>query len=370
VIVPEPLQQVDRTYVRWSGNKLSYFSGCDYFRLSHRPELKRAALLGLEEFGLNVAASRVTTGNHVLYHRLEESLGRFFNAEAALLTSNGYTTNLIVAQGLAGEFSHVLLDDAAHPSLCDAAEALGCPILKFAHRSPSALNAAVRRGGPGAKYILLTDGMFSRDGSVAPLKEYMRILPRDACMLVDDAHGAGILGAHGRGTLEHHRVGRQRVFQTVTLSKAFGVFGGAILGSKRLRSKLIERSRLFVASTPLPLPLVNAAIQAVRILEREASLRRRLAQNAQYVRDAVRPGMTNPEARGPIIALRPAGATATAGLKRALLKAGIFPPFIKYPGGPSSGYFRFVISSEHTRAQLDALIEVLIREGTRFVPLG
>src|SRR6516162_7197898 len=108
---PAPLQQLDRTYVRFKGRKLSYFSGCDYYRLASHPEVLEALRIGAERYGLNVAASRLTTGNHVLYLELEKALSRFFGAEDALLVSTGYATNLVVAQALAGNFSHALIDE-------------------------------------------------------------------------------------------------------------------------------------------------------------------------------------------------------------------------------------------------------------------
>src|SRR5262245_42323385 len=136
---PEPLQQINRTYVRFRNRKLSYFSGCDYFRMASDPRVMAAVRAGLQRFGLNVAASRLTTGNHALYARLERALSRFFDAESALLTGGGYITNLIVCQTLAGRFSHALIDERAHPSLADAARFLDCPVLKFRHQDPNEL---------------------------------------------------------------------------------------------------------------------------------------------------------------------------------------------------------------------------------------
>src|SRR3989454_1295854 len=162
---PEPLQQLDRTYVRFRNRKLSYFSGCDYFRLASHPRVIAALQAGVKKYGLNVAASRLTTGNHVLYRQLEERLGDFFNAENALLVSTGYLTNLVVAQALARSFSHALMDEKSHPSLRDAARFLDCPVLQFKHRDVGDLAGSVRRCGPASKLILLTDGMVSHDGS-------------------------------------------------------------------------------------------------------------------------------------------------------------------------------------------------------------
>ncbi len=366
MIEPAPLQQVDRTYVRFQGRKLSYFSGCDYFRLASHPEVSRAVQNGARKFGLNVAASRLTTGNHVLYGQLEQRLARFFAAPDALLVSSGYVTNLVVAQALAGSFSHALLDEESHPSLADAAQILECPVLRFRHLEPESVASSVHRCGPGARLLLLTDGMFSHNGSAAPLAEYLKILPRDAMMLVDDAHAAGVLGRTGRGSLEHAGVGRRRIIQTITLSKAIGVFGGAILGTYSLRRRIVERSHMFVGSTPPPLPLANGALRAVEILSRDKSLGRRLRHNTKYLKGALRAaGLRLADHPGPIVALVPANPRTAAALSTTLLTAGIYPPLIKYPGGPSQGYFRFVVSSEHTREQLDRLIGVLATAAKR-----
>src|SRR5438045_2361608 len=147
MIEPEPLQQVDRTYVRFQNRKLSYFSGCDYFRMASDPRVLAAIQAGLKSFGLNVAASRLTTGNHVLYAQLEAALSRFFDAESALLTGGGYLTNLIVCQTLSGRFSHALIDERAHPSLSDASRFLDCPVLKFRHRDLADFERSVKRCG-------------------------------------------------------------------------------------------------------------------------------------------------------------------------------------------------------------------------------
>jgi 8-amino-7-oxononanoate synthase len=357
---PEPLQQLHRTYVRYHRRTLSYFSGCDYFRLASHPRVIAAVHAGVRQYGLNVAASRLTTGNHVLYRELEAELAGFFAAESALVVPSGYSTNLIVAQTLAGNFSHALIDDGAHTSLSDAARLLECPVLQFKSRDAEVLARAAHRCGPGAKLLVLTDGMFANDGSAAPLAAYLDRLPKDALLLVDDAHGAGVLGRTGKGAIEHAGVSRRRIVQTVTLSKAFGAYGGAILSTAQFRQRVLDRSRMFTGSTPLPLPLANAALAGVRLLRADPDLRRKLLDNAAYVKTSLRQaGLALAETPGPIVPLLPRFPREAARLRRALLAAGIFPPFIKYPGGPPNGYFRFVISSEHSRSQLDALNQVL-----------
>jgi 7-keto-8-aminopelargonate synthetase-like enzyme len=356
----ELLQQVDRTFVLWRGRKLSYFAGCDYFRLSSHPAVMTALRAGLEDFGLNVAASRRTTGNHQLYSQLEQSLARFFGVEAAMLVSSGYTSNLALAQALAGEFTHALIDERAHACLFDAAQFLGARVFKFRHRNAQDAAGIAKRLTRRAKILLLTDGLFSHSGEVAPLDDYLRLLPDTVTLLVDDAHGAGVLGKRGRGTPEFLSVPRHRIIQTITLSKAFGVYGGAILGTNQLKEQILTRSRYFIGNTPLPLPLAAAALASLKMVRADSGWQRRLAFNIGYIKAALREaGMTVNDGPGPIVPVHPRDEREASSLKRALLAAGIHPPFINYLGGPRDGYFRFVISSEHSAEQLDRLASVL-----------
>ncbi len=340
---------------------LSYFGGCDYFRMASHPVVIAAVGEGVRRFGLNVAASRATTGNHALYPKLEKQLAQFFKGEAALLVSNGYVTNLVAVQALAGNFSHALIDERAHASLVDASSFLDCPVLKFEHRDPADASRALKRCGTGARPILLTDGMFSHDGSVAPLRAYLKLLPRDGWVLVDDAHGAGTLGATGRGSIELEGVSRRRIIQSITLSKAFGVYGGAVICARDMRERMTG-TRMFIGGTPLPLPLAYAVSRSLEILGDDRSFRVRLNQNASRVKQAVRKMGFNPaQTPGPIVRFDLNEPREVSRLKRTLLAAGILPPLIHYLGGPKHGYFRFVISSEHTPKQLDTLIEALSR---------
>jgi len=202
--------------------------------------------------------------------------------------------------------------------------------------------------------------MFSRDGVVAPLREYLAVAPRSAVFLVDDAHGAGVLGRNGRGALEHCGVDRERIIQTITLSKAFGVYGGAILGPKKLRERIFKHSSMFIGSTPLPLPLAGAALASVKFVAAHPELRERMSRNAERVRAPLRAhGFDVPNNPGPLFALAARNAATAARVAGALAKGGIYPSLSRYPGTPRGGMFRFVISSEHTTAQLDALCEVL-----------
>jgi 7-keto-8-aminopelargonate synthetase-like enzyme len=354
-----PLESAGLNEVWQRGRKLVHFSGCDYFRLTHDPHLAAAAKKELTATGLNVAASRLTTGDRAIYHRLESALTKFFRCESAVVLSDGYRAPLALAQAFAGDFTHAFIDELAHGASLDAAQMLGCPIQKFPHRDAAALKKLLARGGKNFRPVILTDGMFSADGSVAPLRAYLKILPRSGMIFVDDAHGLGLLGANGRGAVELENVSRERVVQCGTLSKAFGAFGGVVLCSRAVRGKILAHSRSYAGATPLPPPLAGAALAALKILSGDKSRRKKITANTAWLRAQLRvTGWEIPATPGPIVRLPVLNAADEARLKKLLLTAGIFPPFLKY-GAATHGTFRFVISSEHSRAHLRLLAKVL-----------
>ncbi len=354
----EPLQQVDRTSVRYRGRKLIYFGGCDYFRLASHPDVLAALRDGVARFGLNVAASRFTTGNHVVYERLERAVRRFFDAETATLVSSGYLTNLILAQALAGEFTRAFIDSRAHQSLQDCVQFLGCPVTEYPHADVAALTAALRKRRSKSRVLLLTDGMFSHNGTIAPLGDYLALLPRGSKIVVDDAHGAGTLGKSGRGTCEALEIRSNHIIRTISLSKAFGVYGGAILGPMALREKILERSRILRGNTPLPLPLASAAIRGLALLRADTSLRRRLLNNIAFVKESLSNRKASDHAElTPVLAVCPNSPAKARLLRKRLLAARIYPTEISY--ADEQVYFRFALSSEHEHKHLERLVSVL-----------
>ena len=360
-LLAKPLTFVDATHVRLGRRRLVYFAGCDYFRLASHPRVLAAARDAITSQGLNVAASRITTGNHPIYRRLERSLARFFGVPAAVVFSNGYVTNSAVAQALAGDFTHAFLDERAHSSLADASALLRCPVIRFGHRDQVALAKLIRKAGRSCRPIVMTDGLCAHDGGVAPLRAYLRLLPSSGWLLVDDSHGAAIVGEHGGGAVELEAIPRRRVIQTSSLSKGFGVYGGVVLCPATVADRIAAQSRLFSGNTPLPPPLAAGVLASIAVLRRESSRRRRLRENAAHLKGILRAvGLNLPATPASIVALPPTDAAATSRLRAALLKADIYPSHTRYPGTPADGYFRFVISSEHTREQLDRLLGVLV----------
>lgn len=360
---PDELQFAGLNEVRFRGRSLLYFSGCDYFRLARHPEVAQAAMATITEEGLSVAASRRTTGNHPLYGRLEAALAGFFDTPSALVLPDGYFAPMAVAQALAGGYSHVFIDEFAHGALHDAARMLEVPATSFNHRDAADLARHIAQSGRNSRPLVLTDGLFGHDGSVAPLRAYLELLPPGGLLLVDDAHGVGILGASGKGAMEFEGVpARQarRVVVCATLSKAFGTYGGVVLASSAWREKILGRSRMFAGTTPLPLPLAGAALAALKILRREPGRRERLRHHVSYVRAQLRAaGWDIADTPGPMVRLPPLTGRGTHDLKSRFLAAGIYPPLLKYGASSARGFFRLVIASEHTSAQLDQVIGVL-----------
>lgn len=326
-----PLQQIDRTYVLWRGQKLSYFGGCDYYRLSSHPRILESIRKGIQKYGLSVSASRVTTGNHPLYEKLEQRIAEFFHFPAAVYLPSGYSANLAIGEALAGEVETAYIDEKAHPSLQTAATMLGCRVIQFPHRKLKRVR--------GEHIVIITDGVFGQDGALAPLRGYLRVLPKAGRLWIDEAHGAG--------TRDLLNLPASRVIQTVTFSKAFGVYGGAVLGTASLARKVMSTA-IFAGQTPLPLPLANACLTAMDLLKPGSPLRKRLHENLSGF-------------GSPIIQVAP----GSAALKAKLLRKQIFPSWIRYPGGPPGGYFRFAISSEHTKQQLNDLQAVIRWRGGR-----
>ncbi|MGV3773406.1 MAG: aminotransferase class I/II-fold pyridoxal phosphate-dependent enzyme [Verrucomicrobiales bacterium] len=324
--------------------------------MASHPAVLEAVMEGLGNYGLNVAASRKTTGNHPVYHQLETALQRFFGAEKAVLTSNGYLSNLVLLQGIQLGVDVVLMDEKGHGSLLDAAAVAELRVVKFKHRDAADLASKLGRYR-GKRVLVATDGVFSHDGRVAPLVEYLALLPPDGRLLVDDSHGAGVLGDRGRGTLEYCGITDDRTIQTITLSKAFGVYGGAVLCDAETRTGIMTRSRIFVGNTPMPLPLAYGALKAVELLK-NPHYRKHLQSHIKRLKTGCSLSETWPGI-SPVIGVAPHNPAGAKELGRALRKENVFPSFIKYPGGAAEGYFRFALSSEHSTEQIDALARAL-----------
>ncbi len=358
---PAVLRPAGMNWVEERGRRWAYFGGCDYLRLAWHGAIHEAVRTAVGELGVSAGASRMTTGNLPVYLELERALGRFFGVAGAVVTGSGYVAPTVAVQALAEEHTHVLLDERAHGCLLDAALVSGLPVGRYPHRSATGLREAARACGRRARVLVLTDGVWATSGEATPVGDYLEVLPKGGTVVVDDAHGAGVLGKRGRGTPEWAGLGPGEVVMTITLSKAFGCYGGAVLGSAELKERIRRTGRAFIGNTPVGPALAAAAVKAVEILraegrERRARLRAKVEQVRAGIRDA---GGRAGEGPGPLVVRVPRGVADGRWLEGRLRAAGIHPPWIRYPQGPAERFFRFALSSEHEEAQVAALAAVL-----------
>lgn len=351
--------QIAPTTVEWRGRELLYFGGSDYFRLSWNRGIRGVIRRAVDTLGPNVAASRTTTGNHPLYAGLERDLARMFRFPSAVLTSSGYLAPLVAVQGLAGSIGQVHRARTAHGCLRDAADLLGVSATDF--DSVDDLQKQLGRPRKPGTPLVMTNGLSPLDGSLAPVSELLSVLPEEGWLLVDDAHGVGTLGRKGRGALEVQGVRDPRVLLTGTLSKAFGCYGGFVLGSKTFRDRVVEQGRCFQGNTPPPLPWVAGARAALRLLEeRGTGWRRTLATRIQQAREVFPDSDPRRHAIGPTLVLVPQDPRATRRIGRRLQAAGIYPSWIRYSQGPADRFFRFALSSAHTTGEVSRLREAVM----------
>ncbi|MBX3363698.1 MAG: pyridoxal phosphate-dependent aminotransferase family protein [Phycisphaeraceae bacterium] len=340
------------------GREVVTFGGCDYLGLAHHPAVIEALRRGVDDYGLSASASRETTGNTIAHDRLEQRLAEFAGLDSALLVSEGYLANVTLCQTLVDRYSVALVDDRAHRSLADAARAVGMRVLTYPHLDAG---AASRLAHANPRAMVLTDGVFTADGALAPLPELLAGLPGDGVLVVDDCHGFGVLGPRGRGTLEHFGLNDPRLIVTTTLAKGIGVYGGAIIGGRDLIMQARGASA-YRCVTPIPPAIAVAAKAALDVHACELALVRRLRANASHMRDRLierQLSTTDHHPHVPIFAFTLDSRERMQTLSDEALAAGFLVPLIEYPGGPAPAYFRLSVSALHESAQIEALMDCL-----------
>jgi 7-keto-8-aminopelargonate synthetase-like enzyme len=363
------LRFVDRTKVVHEGRTYVFFGGNDYHRLSNHPAVIEAFCAAARREGLNSAGSRTTTGNHPLYEELERALAAFFEAPEAVVFSSGYLGNLVLLQAMGGDFQRYFMDARAHSSITDAAAILDRDrVHRFRHLDPDDLANVLRAHlRPDERPLVLTDGVFPSTGIMAPLAAYRRVVePWGGAILVDDAHGVAVVGPTGKGCVEEQGLPAEGVFVTGTLSKGFGAFGGFIVCGRELAETIRARSLAFIGSTGMSLPLAAACLKSIEILRSTPSMIASQRACVARVREALRVlGFAMPASPAPIVSVTFGDEARNGALREALLAAGIYPPFINYPGCPPGGHFRFTISSAHADEDVDRLLAVLTAAARR-----
>jgi len=357
------LQFLDNTRVRDGRRTLLYFGGCNYLGLAWHPALRRAMAKACESGPFQTGASRRTTGEHPDFLETERAIARFFHAGSAAFFATGYLASMAALEGLRSEATHVLLDAGAHRCLRDGARLTGHPVIEFTAWDAGALRAALRALPRGARPLVATDGTGAIRPGIAPLDAFLALLPEAGLLVVDDAHGAGTVGPGGRGAVALHGIQDPRVLQSVTLAKAFAVAGGAVLGAEPLVRRIREMAGAYTGSTAQPLGILAAVRAAVRLVDRSPGRVRRFQSNqALFARVTSGIPRLDVDPRTPVSIVHPADAAQAEALRTSLEAAGIHAPWIRYPGGPETGFFRFALSAAHSPTEIRLLASVL-RQG-------
>lgn len=354
------LQFVDATHVRVGRRTLLYFAGCGYLGLAFHPQVRRALADAALAGPLQAGASRATTGEQPEYRHFERRLARFFQVEDAVFVPTGYLASITACQALRPEVTAILLDDHAHACVADGARLTGHPVLRFGHGDLRDLSAKLKSLPRGSRPLIACDGTQGTRGGFTPLAAYLEKLPANGWLLVDDAHGAGATGPGGRGACALMKLRDTRIVQTISLAKAFGVSGGAVLATAERIGAVKTQGPGWIGSTAPLLPVIAALECALNLISREPQRARRLQSNAEMLHELLprRPEIQS-DPRTPVVGVFPHSADEVGAIRRALLKVGIHPPFIRYLSGPVGGFYRFAVLADHTPAQVKQLAAAL-----------
>jgi len=343
------------------GKKVLNMCANNYLGFANHPKLKEAAKKAIDEFGVGPAAVMTIAGTMSLHLELEEKLAKFKGAEATISFQSGFNANLATIPAIVGKEDAIFSDELNHASIIDGCRLSRATIIRFAHRDPADLERKLREeGGKYRRKLVITDGVFSMDGDIAPLPEIAEISEKyDALLMVDDAHGEGVLGRGGRGIVDHFGLHGKVHIEVGTLSKAFGVVGGYVAGSKALIEFLKQKGRPFLFSSAVTPADVAACIAAVDILTESDELVRKLWDNASYFKKGmVERGFDIGHSETPITPVMLGEAPLAQEFSRRLFEEGIFAQAIGYPTVPrGKARIRVMISATHSRDDLDFALD-------------
>ena len=355
--------------VTLEGRQVILMASNDYLGLATDARLKQAAIAATERFGVGAGASRLISGTLRPHQDLEAALAKFKGTEAALVFGSGYLANIGLIPALIGSEGLILADRLCHASLIDGCRLSGAELRVFRHRDTTQLGSLLARRTPRRDTLIVTDGVFSMDGDLAPLPELISLVERYAArLLVDDAHGTGVLGAQGRGTLEHFGVEGRQPFHMGTLSKAFGTSGAYVAGPESLIRYLVSTARSFIYTTAPPPATAAAALAALQIIQTEPERRARLWANRDRFYSGLQAmGYRLAESRSPIIPVLIGETEKTLALADRLLELGVYAPAIRPPTVPKgTGRIRTTVTSEHTADHLNIVLAAFGQAGREF----
>lgn len=364
--LPRVLGSEQKARVVMDGKKVITLSSNNYLGLNTHPKLRKAAIEATKKFGVGSGAVRPIAGNMKLHEDLEKRLARFKRTEACLTLQSGFTANTGVIQALFEEGDIIISDELNHASIID-----GCRLTKaerkvYPHKDMEGLEKVLRESKNAKKVMVVTDGVFSMDGDIAPLKEIAEISEKHgAFVMVDDAHASGVLGRNGRGTVDHFRIHEKVDLQIGTLSKAIGCLGGYVAGSKDLREYLMNRCRPFLFSTSHPPAVAASCIAAIDVLEQEPELLDKLWANTRYFKNGLRDlGFNTGHSETPITPVITGSSKSAMELSASLFKEGVFALSIVFPMvAEDKARIRTIVTAQHTKEDLDECLEAFEKVG-------
>src|SRR5262245_29981497 len=354
---------------RFDGRDVINLASNNYLGLTTHPKLREAALEAVRKYGAGSGAVRTISGTMSLHMQLEERIAAFKNVEACVVFQSGFAANAGTVSAILGPDDHIISDELNHASIIDGCRLSRAKIHVFPHKDVDAagIKLAELSSLPGRK-LLISDGVFSMDGDIGPLPGLVEAAERyGAIMMVDDAHSSGVLGRNGRGTIDHFGLHGRVPIQVGTLSKAIGVLGGYVCGSRDLIEFLYHRARPFLFSTSHPPAVAAACLAAFDVLEQEPERMANLWNNTRYFKQGLKSaGFDTGVSETPITPVMAGEAKRAHEFSRALFEEGVLATGIGFPTVPEGkARVRTIVTATHTRDELDRALEVFRRVARR-----
>ncbi len=351
------------------GQKVLNFCSNNYLGLANHPKLVAAANAAIAKYGIGPAAVRSIAGTMDLHVALEQRLAKFKGVEAAITFQSGFTANLATIPALVGKEDVIFSDRLNHASIIDGCRLSGAKIIAYEHNDPTSLEEQIKANlSQYRRALVVTDGVFSMDGDIAPLPDIYEVAKKyDILLMVDDAHGEGVLGKGGRGIVDHFGLHGKVDVEVGTMSKAFGVVGGVVAGDAKIIEWLRQRGRPFLFSSAVTAPDAAACLAAVDLLEESTELVDRLWNNANYFKsEMARLGFNTGVSTTPITPIMLGEAPLAQQFSRELFEEGVFAMSIGYPTVPQGkARIRVMISAAHDRDDLGKGLDAFAKVGKK-----
>jgi len=350
----------------YDGREVINLCSNNYLDLANHPRLKEAARRAIDDLGVGPGAVRTIAGNMAIHRELEAELARFKRTEATLLFQSGFTANAGTVSAVLGKEDIIVSDELNHASIIDGARLAGATKKIYPHRDVEAARQLLRESPGARRPLLITDGVFSMDGDIAPLPDLVAAAEEfGAIMMVDDAHASGVVGRQGRGTIDHFNLHGRVHIQVGTLSKAFAGLGGYVAGSGTLVDYLIHRARPLLFSTSHPPSVAASALAAVRLVQEDDGLIARLWENTRFFKEGLkRLGFDTGISETPITPVIVGDEAKAMQLSDRLFDFGVFALGIAFPTVPrGKARVRTIVTAGHTREHLERALDAFKRAG-------